>query len=120
LTFGAEFKATHIAIDLIITLHYKLRMFGVPIEEATNLFVDNQSVVLNAATPTSVLKKKHNAIVYHKVRESVAANIVQIAKVAGCKNLADLFTKPPAKGPFLTLVCNILYLPNAYDVDSMD
>jgi hypothetical protein len=51
-------------------------MFGVPVEEATNLFVDNQSVVLNAATPTSVLKKKHNAIAYHKVREAVAANIV--------------------------------------------
>jgi len=65
LTFGAEFVATRIAIELIIALRYKLRMFGAPIEEATNLFVDNQSVVLNTATPTSVLKKKHNTIAYH-------------------------------------------------------
>jgi hypothetical protein len=49
----------------------------------------------------------------------VAANIVRIAKVAGFKNLADLFTKPLAKGTFLTLVRNILYLPNVYEVDSM-
>jgi len=114
-TFGSEFVATRIAIELVIALHYKLCMFGVPVEEATNLFVDNQSVVLNAATPTSVLKKKHNAIAYHKVREAVAANIVRIAKVAGSKNLADLFTKPLIKGDFLALVRNALYLPNAYD-----
>jgi hypothetical protein len=119
-TFGSEFVATRIAIELIIALRYKLRMFGVPIEEATNLFVDNKSVVLNASNPTSVLKKKHNAIAYHKVREAVAASIVRIAKVAGSKNLADLFTKPLAKGDFLTLLRNILYLPNVYDVDSMD
>jgi hypothetical protein len=61
-TFGADFVATRIAIELIIALCYKLCMFGVAMEEATNLFIDNQSVVLNAATPTSVLKKKHNAI----------------------------------------------------------
>jgi hypothetical protein len=119
-TFGSEFVATHIAIELIIALHYKLRMFGAPVEEATNLFVDNQSVVLYAATPTSVLKKKRNAIAYHKVREAVAANIVRIAKVAGTKNLADLLTKPLATGTFLMLIRNILYLPNAYYADSMD
>jgi hypothetical protein len=64
----------------------------------------------------------HDARIYnnHEVRELVAANIVWTAKVAGCKNLADLFTKPLAKRTFLTLICNILYLPNAYDVDLMD
>jgi hypothetical protein len=119
-TFGSEFIATQIAIELVIALRYKLCMFGVPVEEAMNLFVDNQSVVLNAATPTSVLKKKHNAIAYHKVREAVAENIVRISKVAGSKNLADLFTKPLVKGDFLALVHNVLYLPNAYDLDIMD
>jgi hypothetical protein len=93
-TFGSEFVATRIAIELITALRYKLRMFGVPIDDATNMFVDKQSVVINATIPTSVLKKKHNAIAYHKVREAVAASIVRIAKVAGSKNLADLFTKP--------------------------
>jgi hypothetical protein len=31
---------------------------------------DNMSVVLNTAVPSSVLKKKHNAISYHRVREA--------------------------------------------------
>jgi hypothetical protein len=34
-------------------LRYTLCIFGIPKEEATNVFVDNQSVVINATTPTS-------------------------------------------------------------------
>jgi len=52
-TFGAEFVASCIAIKLIEALRYTLCIFGIPKEEATNVFVDNQSVVINATTPTS-------------------------------------------------------------------
>jgi hypothetical protein len=34
--------------------------------------------------------------------------------------LDDLFTKPLVKEDFLALVHNVLYLPNAYDLDIMD
>lgn len=89
-------------------------MFGVPIEEAANLFVDNQSVVINATTPTSTLKKKYNAIAYHKVQEAIAAGIARVAKVSVKKNLADLLTKPLGKGNFISLIWNILFFPNAF------
>ena len=39
------------------------------------------------------MKKKHNAIAYHRVREAQAAGIVRIAKEDGLTNLADIFTK---------------------------
>ena len=38
-TFASEFVAMHIATDLIVSLCYKLRMFGVPLTGAANVFV---------------------------------------------------------------------------------
>ena len=40
-----------------------------------------------------MLKKKHNSIAYHKVRESVAAGYIIIQKIKSEDNLADLLTK---------------------------
>jgi hypothetical protein len=92
-TFGSEFIAMRILVDMLESLRYKLRMFGIPIDGAANVFCDNNSVVINAMIPTSTLKKKHNSIAYHCVREAVAASILRIAKVQSSENLADLLTK---------------------------
>ncbi len=64
-TFGSEFVAMRIATDLIVSLHYKLRMFGVPLVGPANVFCDNQGVVNNTTMPESTLSKKHNQICYH-------------------------------------------------------
>jgi len=67
-TFGSEFIAMHIATDLIVSLRYKLRMFGVPLSGPANVFCsNNQGVVNNTTCPKSVLNKKHNQIRYHHV-----------------------------------------------------
>ena len=92
-TFGSEYVALRIAIEKIISLRYKLRMMGVPIDGSTNVFVDNESVVRSSMNPEASLKKKHVSIAYHKARESFAANIVTIFHVPSAENLADLFTK---------------------------
>ena len=75
-TFGSEFVAMRIAVELIESLRYKLRMFGIPLEGAANIFCDNQSVVTSSTVPESTLKKKHNSIAYHRVREAVAAGTI--------------------------------------------
>ena len=41
----------------------------------------------------AAIKKKHNAIAYHRTREAVAAGIVRIAWEDGRFNLADVLTK---------------------------
>ena len=89
-TFGSEFTALHISVELLESLRYKLRMFGVPIEGPSNTFCDNSSVVTNSMQPAYTLKKKHNAIAYHKVREAIAAKIICLAWVQSSKNLADM------------------------------
>jgi hypothetical protein len=81
------------AVELTESLRYKLRMFGVPIDNATNVFCDNEAVYKNTTMPESTLKKKHHSIAYHRCREAVAAGTVRIAKEGTSTNLSDLFTK---------------------------
>jgi hypothetical protein len=92
-TFGSEFVALRIAVEMNDALRYKLRMFGVGIKGPTNGFCDNMSVVKNATIPESTLAKKHNSIAYHKVRECVAAGSIRIAHEPGKSNPADVLTK---------------------------
>ena len=92
--FGAEFTALRLVTEAIMALRYKLRMFGLPIDGPANVFCDNKSVVKNTTNPASTLNKRHNIIAYHKVRELVAAGIIQVAHKPGKSNMADALTKP--------------------------
>ena len=92
-TFGSEFVALRVAAEQIISLRYKLRMMGVPINGYTNIFCDNESVFKNASIAESRLTKKHNSICFHRVRECVASQIIMPFKVDSQYNLADLLTK---------------------------
>jgi hypothetical protein len=82
-----------ISIEMIEGLRYKLRMLGVPIDGGCNVFCDNNGVVLNTTVPESKLKKKHAAVNYHRVRESIAAGTIRVAKGDTKTNLADAFAK---------------------------
>ena len=92
-TFGSEFVAAKTATEANRALRYKLRMMGVPIDGPSYMFIDNMSVVHNTTTPTSMLKKKSNAIAYHYVREAVAMGEILITWVRSEDNIADLMTK---------------------------
>ena len=93
-TYGAEMVAARIAVDLIIELRYTLRMMGIPIDGPAMLFGDNKSVVLNTTVPSSVLKKKHCACNYHRIREAIASGTVVFQHLASSSNPADILTKP--------------------------
>jgi hypothetical protein len=64
-TYGSDLVAARIATELIMELRYMLRSLGADLEGPTLMLGDNMSVALNTAVPSSVLKKKHNAIAYH-------------------------------------------------------
>jgi len=108
-TFSSEFIALRILVEMLESLQYKLQMFGIPIDGSANVFCDNKSAVTNAMTPTSTLKKKHNLIVYHRVREAVAAGILQIAKLHTSESLEDLLTKPLGAANLKSLIQHILW-----------
>jgi len=95
-TFGSEFIAMKTAVEMTEGLRYKLRMMGIPLDGPTNVFCDNDTVVKQTTKPESVLKKKHNAIAYHRVEP-------------GQSNLADLLTKS-LPGPRLrSLISHVLW-----------
>jgi hypothetical protein len=96
------------ATDMIEGLHYKLRMFGVPIDSPAIVSSDNQAVILNSIVPSSTLRCKHNVICYHRDREAVAAEIIRIAKVTK-QNLKYIFTKPLPAYILHELIIRILY-----------
>ena len=108
-TFGSEFMALKVGIEMIKGLRYKLRMMGVPLEGHAHIRVDNMSVVLNSSKPESVLRKKSNAIAYHFVRENVANGSCRIAFEPSKTNLADLLTKIQTGTERTRLASMILY-----------
>ena len=72
-----------------------------PITVPSRLFGDNLGVIQNASIPDSQLKKKHTAISYHRVREAVAAGIIDPYHIAGENNPADVLTKALSSTEFL-------------------
>ena len=62
--------------DMIFALRYKLRMFGVILDGPVYILCDSRGVVKNMIIPESVIHKKHNAINYHSVCETVSEDII--------------------------------------------
>jgi hypothetical protein len=74
-TYGSELVASRIATELILEVWYLLCSLGVALDRPALMLGDNMSVVFNNRVPSSVLKKNHNTIAYHRVREAIEARI---------------------------------------------
>ena len=92
-TYGSEFVAARITTDQIIDLRMTLRYLGVPVDTATYMFGDNQSVITSSTIPHSSLAKRHNALAYHRVREAIAGKIIKFFHIDGTTNPADILSK---------------------------
>jgi hypothetical protein len=92
-TFGSEYVAARTCTEQIIDLRLTLRYLGVPLEGASYMFGDNETVVNTAAQPHGKLHKRHNALSYHKTRASIAAGITRFHHVRGDTNPADILSK---------------------------
>ena len=108
-TYGSELVAARIATDLAMEVRYTLRMLGVQIDGSALMLGDNKSVVINTTIPSSVLKKKHCAIAYHRIREAVAARAIRFCHVDSNVNVADVLTKPLPNPVFHTLIKPFLF-----------
>ncbi len=72
------------------------------------MYDDNQSNAINTTTPSSTFKKRHNALVYHSVREAVAAGIVSFRFIQSALNWADILTELLSPGKFYLLLKQML------------
>ena len=67
-SFGLEFVALITATEIVESIRYKLRKFGVNLEGPAEVYCYNNSVVENSSVPVSVLNKRQYYICYHRVR----------------------------------------------------
>ena len=79
-----------------------------PLDGPADVFCDNNSVVQSLTIPALVLKKKHNAVSFHKVRETIAVGAMRVSHEGTDSNLADLLSKQLA-GPQHHLSSHILH-----------
>jgi hypothetical protein len=106
--FSSEYIALKRAIELIEGIRYKLRMFGIPLDDLTLVFCDNQAVVLNSTQTETTLKCKHVSITYHRCREAQAAGHIWIGFINSTDNLADILTKI-LPGPKLRRLSELIF-----------
>jgi hypothetical protein len=92
-TFGSEYVAARTCTEQVIDLRLTLRYLGVPVDGASYMFGDNETVVNTAAHPHGKLHKRHNALSYHKTRAAIAAGITRFHHVRGDTNPADILSK---------------------------
>ena len=108
-TYGSELVASRIATELILEVRYMLQSLGVALDGPALMLGDSMLVVLNTSVPSSVLKKKHNAIAYHLVREAIAAKVLSFAYIRSEENMSDILTKPLANQAFYYLAKKLLF-----------
>jgi hypothetical protein len=100
-TYGAEFSAMRLATEEAITIQYMLWSLGVGVSHPSHLSGDNTGVISNTTTPNATLKKKHIALSFHSVRESVSAGIMSPHQISSENNIADLLTKSLDRNTFM-------------------
>ena len=49
-------------MEQVISLRYKLRMFGILIVGPASMFCDNEAVQKSNSEPSQILNKKHNSV----------------------------------------------------------
>jgi hypothetical protein len=107
--YGSELVASRVATELILEIRCMLRSLGVAMDGPALMLGDNMLVVLNTTVPSSVLKKKHNAIAYHSVREAISARIMRFAYIKREENVCDLLKNPLSNEKFHYLMKRWLF-----------
>jgi hypothetical protein len=56
-----------------------LRLLVLDLDGPTLMLGNNMSVVLSTSVPSSILKKKHDAIAYHLVKQAIEDKIIRFS-----------------------------------------
>ena len=108
-TYGSELVSAKVATELVLEYRNALRMMGAAPDGPALMLGDNNSVVLNCTMPNSVLKKKHAACSYHRMREAIAGKVLMFSHIPSDMNYADILTKPVSGMLFRKLVTALLF-----------
>ena len=99
-TAEAEYVALCSATQEAIWLRRLLGELGWDQEKPTKIYEDNQGTIAMSKNPVNHSRTKHIDIKYHFVRDAVQNNIIELEYCQTEKMLADIMTKPLARGQF--------------------
>lgn len=71
-----NFSSARTCTDRLVGTQWILMSMEVPLDGATWMLGDNESVVTLSTIPHSVLNKRHNFLSYHRVRCAVAHKVM--------------------------------------------
>ena len=92
-TYGSEYMAARLAVEQIIEFRTTLRCLGVNLIGPTILLGDNKSVVDSSSIPQSRLHTRNVPLSFHRLREAIAAKIINFVHIPGSINPADILSK---------------------------
>lgn len=99
----AEYVSLSNAMCEAIWLRNLILELGVKLQHPVPLFEDNQSCICIAEEPRDHKRMKHVDIRYNFIREKLQEGLFKIHYIPTGQQVADLFTKGLARGPFETL-----------------
>ena len=88
--YGLEFVAARTATEWIMDLRNTLRYLDVPIMTKAYMLGDIKSVIMSATIPQSVLNKRHSLLSYHRLREAIAAKILDFYQCSSDQNKSNI------------------------------
>ena len=91
--YGSEFVAGKAATEQIMDLRNTLRYLGAPIITKRHICLVTRSQLSQATIPQSVLNKRHKMLSYHRVREAIAAKILDFYCCASDQNKSHILGK---------------------------
>ena len=97
-TLEAIVFAMNQSVEYVWGICYRICMFGIPLEEPTSVYGNNQSVISKNILPASTLKNKSNPIDFNFVQEGCARDEWREMYVNTHENHTDLLKKPLPSG----------------------
>jgi hypothetical protein len=92
-TYGSEFVAARICVEQIVDLQNIICYLGDPIRSKSYMLGDNKSVVDSSMQVYAKLHKRHNMLLFHRVREAIASGMIGFYFIPGDMNPADILSK---------------------------
>ena len=106
-----EYKDYTHASKEALWLRRILEDLGLPQQEPTPLYCDNQSAIALAKNPVYHAKSKHISLHHHFIREKIEERKVSLIYCKGEDQVADILTKPLSREKFEFHCKNLGLLP---------
>jgi hypothetical protein len=96
-TCEAEYVAICLAAKTCVGAHNIVKILaavGHPVRDTVKIYSDNDAAIVTGSTVRQNNSSRHIELRYHYVRDCVKRGRIQLARIGGAYNPADLLTKP--------------------------